>query len=63
MSYINDLPRRVKSTVRLFADDCLLSKTIRTIQDQIQLQSDLNVLKNGQVCGACDLMRLNATSC
>ena len=37
LCHINDLPSRVK--IRLFADDCLLYKTIRTIQDQIKLQT------------------------
>ena len=38
LCHINDLPSRVNSTVRLFADGCLLYKTTRAIQDQIQLQ-------------------------
>ena len=31
LCHINDLPSWVKSTVRLFADDCLLYRTIKTI--------------------------------
>jgi len=31
--YINDLPSRVCSTVWMFADDCLLYRTIRTLHD------------------------------
>ena len=38
---INDLPDCVKSSVRLFADDCVLYRVIRTIQDCIKLQNDL----------------------
>jgi hypothetical protein len=36
--YINDLPCRVSSTVRLFADDCLLYRTIRSADDTKALQ-------------------------
>ena len=39
--YINDLPDCVESQVRLFADDCLLYRTIEGIPDQLALQSDL----------------------
>jgi hypothetical protein len=45
LCHINDLPDRVKSQVRLFADDCLLYRSIRTQQDHIQLQEDLNALE------------------
>ena len=45
LCHSNDLPSRVKSTVRLFADDCLLYETINTSQDQIQLQKDLKSLE------------------
>ena len=42
--YINDLPAHVTSSVRLFADDCLLYRPIKSATDQIQLQHDLNAL-------------------
>ncbi len=43
--YINDLPGHVTSTVRLFADDCLLYRPlIRTPDDQVKLQQDLHAL-------------------
>lgn len=44
LCHINDLPSSVKSTVRLFADDCLLYREIRSFQDHIKLQEDLNCL-------------------
>ena len=44
--YINDLPAHVKSSVRLFADDCLLYRPIQSVTDQIQLQHDLNALSS-----------------
>ncbi len=43
--YINDLPNEVLSIARLFADDCLLYRIIRTVQDSIDLQEDLNRLQ------------------
>ena len=60
LCHINDLPSWVKSTVRLFADDCLLYRTIKTIQDQIQLHKDLESLgKWASLWG----MRFNASKC
>ena len=52
LCHINDLPSLVKSTVRLFADDCLLYRLIKTIQDQIHQQKDLESLeKRGKFMG------------
>jgi len=45
LCHINDLPDSVKSTVRLFADDCLLYRVIRTFQDHLALQADLKRLE------------------
>ena len=44
--HINDLPLVVESQVRLFADDCLLYRPIRSISDQVKLQEDLKSLEN-----------------
>ena len=41
LCHINDLPNRVTSQVRMFADDCLLYREIRSQDDHIQLQNDL----------------------
>ena len=43
--YINDLPKEVNSTSRLFADDCLLYRIIRSEADTIKLQEDLDRLQ------------------
>ena len=43
--YINDLPDQVKSTTRLFADDCLLYRRITSPEDVKILQNDLDVLQ------------------
>jgi hypothetical protein len=40
LCHINDLPDCVKSQTRLFADDCLLYREIKTQQDHITLQQD-----------------------
>ena len=42
--YINDLPDNLHSTVRLFADDCVLYKNIKSSQDAHALQKDLETL-------------------
>ena len=44
---IDDLPLSlcVRSQVRLFADDCLLYRSVKTQQDQQQLQTDLHSLE------------------
>ncbi len=42
--HINDLPDIVTSTTRHFADDCLLYRKIRTVEDQSAIQKYLDVL-------------------
>ena len=39
--YINDITDKVSSTLRLFADDCLLYQKIQSSHDSILLQKDL----------------------
>jgi hypothetical protein len=36
LAYINDLPEAASSSARLFADDCLLFRRIRKIQDAVE---------------------------
>ncbi len=43
---INDLPSSVTSQVRLFADDCLLYRPIRSFKDHLKLQNDLHHLES-----------------
>ena len=43
--YINDLPSRVDSVSRLFADDTLLHRLIATMHDRQKLQEDLKALE------------------
>ena len=58
--HINDLPSVISSKVRLFADDCLVYREIKSRQDQNDLQKDLNSLESwGSTWG----MRFNAAKC
>ena len=60
LCHINDLPDTVKSKVRLFADDCLLYRVIRTQRDHVTLQQDL---KNLEVWAKLWGTRFNANKC
>ena len=42
--FINDLPENIRSSVRLFADDCVLYRNIESPMDCKILQDDLNSL-------------------
>ena len=42
--YINDITEDISSQLRLFADDCLLYLSIKSDQDSILLQEDLDTL-------------------
>ena len=39
--FINDLPACVESKTRLFADDCVVYRNVKTLQDCQALQNDL----------------------
>ena len=39
--FMNDLPDKIKSSVCLFADDCVLYRNIHSLQDCLILQEDL----------------------
>ena len=43
-TYINDIATDIHSQLRLFADDCLIYKTMRSVDDHHMLQEDLNTL-------------------
>ena len=60
LAYINDLPACVSSEVRLFADDYLLHKTIKSQRDADILQDDLNILQQWE---AKWLMSFNPDKC
>ena len=60
LCHINDLPETVKSTVRLFADDCLLYREIRSFEDHLLLQEDLHRLEKWAEAWG---MKFNAQKC
>ena len=41
LTFINDLTESITSSVKMFADDCLVYRTIHSTNDAIQLQEDL----------------------
>ena len=45
LTYINDLPTKVRSNTRFFANDIALDKTIKKISDTVILQEDLEALE------------------
>src|SRR5579859_5729884 len=58
--YINDLPDQIKSKCKMFADDSLLHRKIRSPTDSQELQDDLD-----EVLEWCTkwYMKLNADKC
>ncbi|VDI02195.1 Hypothetical predicted protein [Mytilus galloprovincialis] len=60
LCHINDLPDSVQSSVRLFADDCLLYRNINSQHDHTLLQRDL---QNLEVWATNWGMRFNAKKC
>ena len=43
--FVNDVPDRVASGIKMFADDCVISRNINSPEDHAELQSDLNSLE------------------
>ena len=41
---INDINNNISSSLRLFADDCIIYRTIKSEQDHLQLQQDLHTV-------------------
>lgn len=58
--YINDLPVNISSRIRLFADDCIIYRSISSFNDHLALQNDLNLISNW--CAAWQ-MTLNSNKC
>ena len=60
LSFFNDLPKAIKSNVRLFTDDCVVYSQVKSDSDCAILQHDLDSLENweNQWC-----MSFNATKC
>jgi hypothetical protein len=45
LAFINDLPEVVSSPVRIFADDCLVYRSINNVEDTAALQNDMSALQ------------------
>ena len=58
--FINDLPNNIKSSVCLFADDCVLYRNLHSLQDCLILQEDLTSL--GQLEANLQ-MKFNVAKC
>ena len=58
--YINDLLSKVRSTARLFANDCLLYQTTKSEEDATALQEDLDQLQQWEK--NCQ-MKFNSDKC
>ena len=58
--FINDLPKGLSSSVRLFADDCVLYRNISSQSDCEILQNDLNQLQKWEQTW---LMSFNVSKC
>lgn len=44
--FINDLPPLIKAQILLFADDLKIFRTIKSLNDSLQLQNDINTIYN-----------------
>ena len=62
LCHINDLPDVVRSQVRLFADDCLLYRQIKSNEDHVLLKKISQNWKFGLPDGACDSTKIYVTS-
>jgi len=60
LAYVNDIWRTTGSTIRLFADDCIIYKKIINDEDIVDLQKDLNRLGEW---AAENGMKINPSKC
>ena len=58
--YINDIANRVSSSIRLFADDCILYRVIKFKNDSVILQHDLDLLSQWATLWQ---MKFNVSKC
>ena len=58
--YVNDMPDKIKSTLKLYADDALLYREIHSPEDSKILQEDINML---QQWAECWMMNFNPVNC
>ena len=57
--YINDIPVGIDSQIRLFANDCVCYREIRTVEDTLKLQRNFRELgpKMGHEISTCQMQR------
>ena len=60
LCFINDLPDKITSKIRLYADSVLLYSTINSVEDCYTLQEDLNTLNKWSQTWK---MKLNTSQC
>jgi len=58
--YINDIVTDISSEIRLFADDCIVYRTITDQSDCTTLQADIDILLN---CSNTWKMKFNPSRC
>ena len=69
LCFINDITKNIKSTIRLYADDCILYHNIDSLEDCKQLQNDLKTLSKWSSkwlldfnVSKCKIMRMSRKS-
>ena len=60
LMFINDLPTNITSSIKLFADDCVLYRSINSVGDHLVLQRDLDQLEK---CALTWQMKFAPTKC
>jgi len=58
--YVNDLPKKVKCGIQMFADDTKLGTTVQTMDNQAKLQTDLDSLEDWSKTW---LLKFNCSKC
>lgn len=61
--FINDIPNEISSTIRLFADDCVLYVAFRVSLTKLFFKMTYLTYNNGVHVGSCNLTLTNAKSC
>ena len=49
--FVNDLPDNISSSIRLYADDVIIYRSIYSNEDVIHLQMDLDLYQSGHLIG------------
>jgi hypothetical protein len=60
LAYVNDISRNTESTIRLFADDCVIYRKIINKKDTEKLQKDLDRLEERAVENSMKKIKVKA---